>query len=542
MKGLMMECQLTLPIILQRAENFFGKKEIVSRLPDKSIHRYTYRDLAFRAKKLATALRQLGIRQGDRVATLSWNHYQHLEVYYAVPCMGAVVHPLNLRFSPEILSYVINHAEDRIIIIDQTLLPLYEKIKSSVNLSTLIVIPQTGEPLPDGCLNYEEVIAGGDETLFEAFEGDENTAAFMCYTSGTTGKPKGILYSHRSIVLHTMSFLFGCSGINIMEHDVVLPVVPMFHASAWGFPYHCAFAGATQVFPGPFLDAESLLELFESEKVTLTGGVPTVMMNILNVLDANPGKYHLCIRTIVVGGSAVPRYLVKSFHERYNITVLNTWGMTEISPLGSTAIMSGELQKASREEQYDHAVKQGYPIPFIEIRGRNEAGLIPWDGNTVGEMEVRGPCVAAAYYHDSEPGEKFTSDGWLKTGDIVVINSDGCIEIKDRSKDVIKSGGEWISSVALENSLMDYPPVLEAAVIGVPDRKWIERPFAYIVPKEGWTITTEELREYLAGKFAKFWIPDAYAFIDAIPKNSVGKFQKSTLREKYKSEHPEQAS
>jgi fatty-acyl-CoA synthase len=533
MRGLMMEYQLTLPTILRRAETLFGKKEIVSCLPDKSIHRYTYRDFATRAKKLAVALHQLGIRPGDRVATLSWNHYQHLEAYFAVPCMGAIVHPLNLRFSPHDLSYIVNHAQDKIIIVDQVLLPLFEKFKSSINVSSVIVVPQVDEPLPKGYLNYEDVVAGGDESLFEPFEGDEYTAAFMCYTSGTTGKPKGILYSHRSIMLHMMSFLLSSTGIGVSERDVVLPIVPMFHASAWGFPYNCAFVGATQVFPGPHLDAESLLRLFETEKVTLTGGVPTVMLSILHMLDADPHKYKLYLRAIALGGSSSPRFLIKSFSERYGIQVLNSWGMTELSPLGSTSVISGKLEKASKDDQYNHTAKQSLPIPLVEVRGRNEFGFIPWDGNTMGELEVRGPFVAASYYGGPEPDVKFTPDGWLKTGDIATIGEDGHIEIKDRSKDVIKSGGEWISSVALETSLMDHPLVLEAAVIAVPDEKWIERPFAYVVPKEGKTVSPAELMEFLTGKFAKFWIPDRYAIIGAIPKTSVGKFLKSALRDKY---------
>jgi fatty-acyl-CoA synthase len=539
MKGLMMEYQLTLPTILRRAESLFGKKEIVSCLPDKSIHRYTYLDMARRAKKLAVALHQFGVRQGDRVATLCWNHYQHLEVYYAVPCMGAVIHPLNLRFSPDELSYIVNHAGDEVIIVDQVLLPLFEKFKAAINASKVIVIPQTGEPLPKGYLNYEDVLAGGDESLFEPFEEDENSAAFMCYTSGTTGKPKGILYSHRSIMLQAMASLLSTPTVGIIEKDVVLHVVPMFHASAWGFPYICAFVGAAQVFPGPYLDAESLLDLSDAEKVTITGGVPTVMMSILNKLDANPGKYSLQLRTIMIGGSCAPRYLVQSFDERYGVKVLNTWGMTELSPLGSTAIMTSQHEQASKDEQYEHAVKQGFPIPFLEIRGRNDFGLIPWDGTTVGELEVRGPCVASSYYGDTEPGGKFTDDGWLKTGDIAAISEDGCIEIKDRSKDVIKSGGEWISSVALENALMGHPSVLEAAVIGVPDQKWMERPFAYIVLREGKTTTPDGLKKFLADKFARFWIPEHYAVIDAIPKTSVGKFLKSALRERYNKEHAE---
>ena len=451
--------------------------------------------------------------------------------------MGAIVHPLNIRFSPEDLSYTINHAGDKIIIVDQVLLPLFEKFKSEIAVSKVIVIPQTEEPLPEGYLNYEDVVASGDESLFEPFEGDEYTAAFMCYTSGTTGKPKGILYSHRSIMLHTMSSLLSCGGMGITERDVVLPVVPMFHASAWGFPYICAFVGATQVFPGPYLDAESLLQLFETEKVTLTGGVPTVMLSILHKLDADPHKYKLCLRTIMVGGSSAPRFLVKSFDERYGIKVLNTWGMTEISPLGSTAILTSKHEEVSEEERYDHLIKQGFPVPFVEIRGRNEFGLIPWDGNTMGELEVRGPFVAAAYFNDTEQQGKFTDDGWLKTGDIASISEDGCIEIKDRSKDVIKSGGEWISSLALENSLMGHPSILEAAVIAIPDDKWIERPFAYVVLREGKNFSPAELNEFLAARFAKFWIPDGYQVIDAIPKTSVGKFLKSALREKFLKEH-----
>ncbi len=534
----MMEYQLTLPTILRRAETLFGNKEIISCLPDKSIHRYTYKDFAKRVKKLAVALHHLGIGHGDRVATLSWNHYQHIEAYFAVPCMGAVVHPLNIRFNPNDLSYIINDAQDKIIIVDQVLLPLFEKFKADINVSKIIVIPQTPEPLPKGYLNYEDVVAGGDDSFFKPFEEDEYAAAFMCYTSGTTGKPKGILYSHRSTMLHCMSSLFSCCGIGITERDTVMPVVPMFHASAWGFPFNCSFAGATQVFPGPYLDAESLLKLLETEKVTLTGGVPTVMLSILRKLDMDPGKYKLSLRTILVGGSAMPRFLVKAFDERYGIKVLNSWGMTEMSPMGSTGVMPGKLDKASKEEQYDHAIKQGLPVPLVEIRGRNEFGLIPWDGNTMGELEVRGPWVVSSYYKDNRSQEKFTPDGWLRTGDIVTIDEDGYIEIKDRSKDLIKSGGEWISSVELEISLMEHPHVLEAAVIAIPDEKWIERPFAYVVCKEGKNISPDELKEFLSGKFAKFWIPDGYDFIEAIPRTSVGKFLKSALREKYEKEHP----
>lgn len=533
-----MEYQLTLPTILRRAEALFGNKEIVTRLPDRSIHRYTYKDFATRVKQLSVALHRLGIRPGDRIATLSWNHYQHLEAYFAVPCMGAVIHPLNLRFSPDDLAYIINHAEDRIIIVDQVLLPLLEKFRSAIQVQHVIVIPQTTEPLPAACLNYEEVVAGGEASAFRPYEGDEYAAAFMCYTSGTTGKPKGIVYSHRSTVLHSISFLLNCCGLGVTERDVLLPVVPMFHAAAWGLPYSCAFSGATQVFPGPYLDADSLLELFEQEKVTMTAGVPTVMLGILNKLDSDPAKYRLSLRIILVGGSAVPRFLIQSFEERYGIHVLHSWGMTELSPGGSTAVLTSKLEKKSKEEQYAHAIKQGLPLPFVEIRGRSETGLIPWDGASMGELEVRGPWVAASYYRDAEQDGKFTADGWLKTGDIVTISEDGYIEIKDRSKDVIKSGGEWISSIALENAIMAHPSILEAAVIAIPDPKWWERPYAYVVVKEGKTVSIDELRDFLGGQFAKFWVPDGFAFVEYIPKTSVGKFLKSALREKYHHDHP----
>jgi fatty-acyl-CoA synthase len=307
----------------------------------------------------------------------------------------------------------------------------------------------------------------------------------------------------------------------------------MFHACAWGFPYLCAFAGAKQVFPGPNLDPESILFLFDSENVTVTGGVPTVWLNVLRQLDADPKRYKLTLRSIIVGGSSAPGFMVKAFDERYNVSVLQTWGMTELSPLGSTAVMTSRLDNSTDDERHHHRLKAGLPVPFVEIRGRNEQGLIPWDGVTMGELEVRGPWVASGYYHDDSSEGKFTSDGWFRTGDIVSIGPDGSIEIRDRSKDVVKSGGEWISSVALENSLMSHPLVHEAAVIAIPDEKWMERPFAYVVVKQGFELSAEDLRDFLSDKFARFWIPDGYAFIEAIPKTSVGKILKSALREMY---------
>ena len=534
MKGLMMDFQLTIPTILRRAETLFSKKEIISRLPDKSIHRYTYGEMATRSKKCSAALEKLGVKEGDRVATLCWNHYQHLEVYFAVPSIGAVLHTLNLRLSPDDLSFIVNHASDKVILIDQVLLPLFDKFKERINVNHMVVIPNGSQPLPAGYLNYEDLLEGADATGFIPFEGDENTAAAMCYTSGTTGRPKGVLYSHRSIILHSMLSAFT-DALAIAEADVVLPVVPMFHVNAWGLPFTCTMVGCTQVFPGPHLDPPSLLELFEKEKVTVTGGVPTIWLGILNILDANPGKYNLTsMRCMLVGGSAAPKSMIIGFQERHNLRILHAWGMTETSPLGSVCGLTTEVKKASSDVQYSYRSKQGLAAPFVEMRVTNEGGTAPWDGVTMGELEVRGPWIAKAYYNADDEDGKFTSDGWLKTGDIVSIEPNGYIEIKDRSKDVIKSGGEWISSVQLESALMGHPAVAEAAVFAIPSEKWMERPMACVVLKEGKTISKEELQKFLEPNFAKFWLPDAYEFVKEIPKTSVGKFRKSALREQFK--------
>lgn len=534
MKGLMMDFQLTIPVILRRAETLCANKEIVTRLPDKTIHRYTYRDMTTRSKQLGSALRKLGVVEGDRVATLCWNHYQHLETYFAVPGIGAVLHTLNLRLSPDDLAYIVNHAGDKVIIVDQVLMPLFDKFKDRIKVEHIIIVQNGAAPLPHGVLSYEALLTTGDALSYTPFDGDENTAAAMCYTSGTTGQPKGVLYSHRSIVLHSMLSAFT-DGMAISESDVVLPVVPMFHVNAWGMPFTCTMLGCTQVFPGPHLDPGSLLELYETEHVTLTAGVPTIWLGILNILDANPGKYNLrSIRCMLVGGSAAPRSMIEGFQERHNLRVLHAWGMTETSPLGSVCTLTSEMKKATKGVQYTYRAKQGIAAPLVEMRVRNETGLVAWDGITMGELEVRGPWIAKAYYNTPDEEGKFTIDGWFRTGDIVSIEANGYIEIKDRSKDVIKSGGEWISSVALEGALMGHPSVAEAAVFAIPSEKWMERPMAAIVLKEGKSATKDDLNKFLEPHFAKFWLPDAYEVVKEIPKTSVGKFKKSVLREMFK--------
>ncbi|HCW08729.1 MAG TPA: long-chain fatty acid--CoA ligase, partial [Cytophagales bacterium] len=383
-------------------------------------------------------------------------------------------------------------------------------------------------------LDYEQLLSSADEKKFIPYDGDENTAAAMCYTTGTTGKPKGVLYSHRSIVLHSMASAFA-DGLCLMETDILLPVVPMFHVNAWGLPFTCSLVGSSLVFPGPYLDATSLLELFEKEKVTITAGVPTIWLGILNELDTHPKKYDLsALRLMIVGGSAAPRSMIVRFEENHHLKILHAWGMTETSPVGTVGVLLSDLQSKPKDIQFDYRAKQGIPTWCVEIRGRNENGIIPWDGSTMGELEVRGPWIAKAYYNSQEGDERFTGDGWFKTGDIATIEPNGYVEIKDRSKDVIKSGGEWISSVALEGAIMGHPSVAEAAVFAIPSAKWVERPMACVVLREGKTATKEEIIKFLEPSFTKIQLPDHIEFVKEISKTSVGKFKKTALREQYK--------
>jgi fatty-acyl-CoA synthase len=531
-EGLMMDYQLNVPAILRRADEFFGDSEIVSRLPDKSWHRYSYADFTSRTKKLVLALKKLGLEDGDRVGTFMWNHSQHLEAYIGAPVGGFVTHTLNLRLHPDDNAYIATHGGDRVLIVDKVLWPLAEGFVGRCSFEHVIAVGDG--PVPDGAIDYEDLLADVDESAFEYHDVPERSAAAMCYTSGTTGRPKGVLYSHRAIAIHALTMVASIGGY---ADDVYLPVVPMFHANAWCFPFACTLNGVKQVFPGPHLDPESLLDALEGEKVTVTAGVPTIWMGILQALDANPSRWDLSsLRTMTVGGAAPPRAMIEALSERHGLHVTHGWGMTEMSPVGTLSGAPGQEVGLSPQEAYDRRAMQGLPIPFVEIRAKGEEDLVPWDGTTMGELEVRGPSIASAYYESDERTDRWTDDGWFKTGDVVSIHPDGFVEVQDRAKDLVKSGGEWISTVALENALMGHPSVSEAAVIAVPDEKWSERPLAVVVLRDGESPSEDELREFLAPSFAKWWLPDRFEFVDEIPKTAVGKFRKTALRERFVSQ------
>ncbi|OBK81480.1 long-chain fatty acid--CoA ligase [Mycobacterium sp. 1164985.4] len=517
---------LTLTAIVERAERFHADQSVVSRRPSGAITRTTLGTCASRARRLAGALSALGVREGEPVATLLWNQSEHLELYFAIPAMGAVIHTLNPRLFPDELGFIVGDAEDNVIVVDESLLEVFESFRSARSFTHVIVVAHTSEA-PAGTLDYESLIADADPVEWPAL--DESRAAAMCYTSGTTGRPRGVVYSHRALTLHSLVAALP-DQLAVSAHDTVLPVVPMFHANAWGLPYAAALAGARLVLPGPRLDAESVLDLCAAERVTMTAGVPTVWMGMLAALDAEPDKWDLSeLNQLIVGGAAVPRSMFEGF-DRHGLTVVQAWGMTETAPLGAVCRLPGHLFESERAEQYRHRTRQGVATPFFEIRARDDNGaLIAWDDAAMGELEVRGPWVASSY-HGRRGAESFTPDGWFRTGDVVGIDPHGCIRICDRSKDLVKSGGEWISSVDLENQLMSHAAVAQAAVIAVPDDRWGERPLAVVVLRDGGRASADELRDHLAQEFAKWQLPDRFEFMEAIPCTATGKFKKSVLR------------
>jgi fatty-acyl-CoA synthase len=522
---------LTLTSIVERAERFYTDREVVSRRPSGACTRTTLGDCAGRARRLAGALVALGVREGDRVATLMWNQSEHLELYFAVPAMGAVIHTLNPRLFPDELAYIVDDAQDKVIVVDESLLDVFETFREGRDFAHVVVVAHTGDA-PAWMLDYESLIAAAEPIEWPSL--DERRAAAMCYTSGTTGRPKGVVYSHRALALHSLVAALP-DQLSVSGRDTILPVVPMFHANAWGLPYAAALAGARLVLPGPSLDPVSVLDLCAAERVTMTAGVPTVWLAMLAAIDAEPDRWELSeLDRLIVGGSAVPRSMFEGF-DRHGLTVVQAWGMTETAPLGAVCRLPSRLDEGTVDEQYGYRARQGVASPFFDIRARDDDGrLIAWDDAAIGELEVRGPWVAASY-HGGRGTDSFTADGWFKTGDVVRIDAHGCIRICDRAKDLVKSGGEWISSVDLENRLMSHPAVAQAAVIGVPDDRWGERPLAVVSLRAGVETSATELREHLAQEFAKWQLPERFEFVAEIPRTATGKFKKTQLREQFAS-------
>jgi fatty-acyl-CoA synthase len=534
MQGTMMDVPLTLPPLLERAGALFGQREIVSRRSDRSIHRYAYRDLQQRARALAESLQRAGLAPGERVATLMWNDFAHLEAYFGIPMAAGVLHTLNLRLPPAQLAWIVNDAADRFLIVDETLLPLLEKWRGQTRLERVFVVRVVhgadAPPLPAGYECYEAFIAGASGS-FEPPPLAEGDACGLCYTSGTEGSPKGVLYTHRSSVLHSLVLALP-DTLDISRHDTVLPVVPMFHVNAWGIPYSAVISGAKLVLPGRYLDPTSLLELFEAEQVTLTAGVPSIWIGLLQALDQAPERWKLQRMRMIIGGSAASESLIRGF-DRHGQRVIHAWGMTETSPVGAISHLKPGMESLSEDERYAYRAKQGLPPPLVELRVMAEGGAARHDGKAFGELQARGPWIAGSYFGACQDPARFTADGWLRTGDIATIDSEGYVKIVDRTKDLIKSGGEWISSCEVENALMSHPAVLEACVIAVPNGTWGERPLALVVFREGAQATAEELSGHIAPRFPKWWLPDGFVSVKEIAKTSVGKFAKSTLRAQY---------
>jgi len=535
MLGLMQDWPLLCHRIIDHAASFHGQRKVITRSVEGPIHETNYAEIRNRALQVAKRLEKDGIRLGDRVATLCWNTWRHLEAWYGILGIGAIYHTVNPRLFPEQIVWIVNHAEDRMMITDLTFMPLLEKIADKLPTIERYVVLTDGAHMPQTTLKnavaYEDWIAEVDgDFAWKSF--DENTAAGMCYTSGTTGGPKGVLYSHRSNVLHAfMASLPDSKGIS--SRDVVLPVVPFFHANGWSLAFSAPMTGATLVMPGAKMDGASIYELLNTYKVTFTAAVPTVWLMLLQDLEKTGGKLPY-LKRVVIGGSACPRAMAKTFEEQYGVEVVHAWGMTEMSPLGSLCTMKPEYATLSGDARLDIQQKQGHPPFGVEMKITDDAGKeLPWDGKTFGRLKVRGPAVAKAYFKvDSDP--VFEAGGWFDTGDVATIDQYGYMQITDRAKDVIKSGGEWISTIDLENLAVGHPKVAEAAVIGVTHPKWDERPLLVIVLKKGETASKEELLGFMQGKIAKWWMPDDVVFVDEIPHTATGKIQKVTLRQQFK--------
>ncbi|MFL6215425.1 MAG: long-chain fatty acid--CoA ligase [Blastocatellia bacterium] len=526
MQSTMQDQPLTINHIFEHSRRVHATSEVVTCMGDTS-RRASYAAVGDRAERLAAALSRLGVGRGDRVGTFCWNTQEHLEAYFAIPSMGAVLHTLNLRLFPEQLSYVINHAADRVIIVDDSLVPLLARVAPELKSVEHYIVVGNGDASALGdVLRYEELIAAESQG-FNWPEIEERAAAAMCYTSGTTGNPKGVVYSHRSTYLHSLA---SCAGyiFAFTERDRILPIVPMFHANAWGLPYSGWTAGADFIMPSRFLQAEPLCRLIQTERPTFTGAVPTIWNEVLRYSESHDYDFS-SLRMVICGGSAVPRSLMERFQQKFGVRIIQAWGMTETSPL---AAISFPPKDSHPDDEFEWRSRTGRVSPGVEVRLAEGDDVLDWDGESVGEIEIRGPWVTASYYADDTP-EKF-HDGWLRTGDVGTVDARGFIQITDRAKDVIKSGGEWISTVELENTLMAHPDVIEAAVIGVPDEKWDERPLACVVLKEGATVTPEQLRAFLAERVARWWIPERWSFISEVPKTSVGKFDKKVLRARCK--------
>jgi len=533
--GQMMSQPLLISSIIQHADRYFGGNEIVSRRVEGDIHRYTYRDCHKRARQMANALAGFGVKMGDRVATLAWNGYRHLELYYAISGSGAVMHTINPRLHPEQIAYIVNHAEDQYLFFDMTFLPLVEAFAAHCKTTKGFVMMCDKDRMPaeskvPNLMCYEDLIAkNSDQYEWPLF--DENSASSLCYTSGTTGNPKGALYSHRSTVLHSYASAMP-DALNVSARDSVLPVVPMFHVNAWGLPYSVPLTGAKMVFPGPALDGKSIYELFEQEKVTFSAGVPTVWLGLLNHVGQNDLKFSTFKRT-VIGGSACPPAMMKAFRNKYGVDVIHAWGMTEMSPLGTTCTLQSHHLELPEEQQQAILEKQGHAIYGVDMKIVGDDGEeLPWDGKTYGNLLVRGPWIISSYFKGE--GGDVLQDGWFPTGDVAIISPDGYMQITDRSKDVIKSGGEWIGSIDLENIAMAHPAVQQAACIGVFHPKWDERPLLVVVKKPGAEVSKEELIKFYEGKIAKWWTPDDVAFVEALPIGATGKVLKNRIREQFK--------